>query len=72
MDAKGQNLGGAERSREEMLLAEVRRLQSQLDAVLAECKKALTTLRCSEDRYASEYIDGNLSRVLRIIEGGAT
>ncbi len=71
MEANGQNLGGAERSREEALRAEVKRLQSQLHDVAVECKKALSAVRYG-GRDKEEAIDGHLSRVLRTIEGGAT
>ena len=69
MEPMGQNLGGSERSREDVLLAEVRRLQSQLHDVAVETKKSLNALRYGGDHTT---IDGHLCRVLRVIEGGAT
>ena len=85
MDVNGQNLGGVERSREEMLLAEVRRLEEQRDALLGAVKQMVWVMRIQEKWETEEF---HLSaeafhpmwigavefgeHCLREIEGGAT
>lgn len=84
MDANGQNLGGVERSREEMLLAEVRRLQSQREILVVAVRRMAESMREQEKREAAESPLVLLHRpkwfaavefgehCLREIEGGAT
>lgn len=70
MDANGQNLGGAERSREEMLLAEVRRLTQDNDALLAGCEYGVNYL--TEAFGADSSITITLRQVVESKQAGAT
>ena len=70
MEANGQNLGGAERSREEILLAEVRRLTQDNEDLLAGCKYGVNYL--TEAFGADSSITIALRQVVEAKQAGAT